>query len=189
MQLLTPTTQDWLRAVLDDFDSFLLDHAANERKASAAALTFVVRYPDKVALIEPMIQLAREELAHFHRVYRIMAQRGLTFERDTKDPYLAGLRQRLGHSKETELIDRLILAGVVEARGCERFSLIAEALSEGELKAIYTDLAHSESRHATLFVDLAAQYVSHERLQQRIQDILTVEAEVVASLPVRAALH
>jgi len=189
MQLMYPTPQAWVDAVLADFDAFLLDHAANERKASASALTFVVRYPDKQEIIEPMIQLAREELAHFHRVYRLMADRGLRFQKDSKDPYLAGLRKAVGHSENNELLDRLLLAGVVEARGCERFALLADALTEPDLKAFYTDLAHSESRHASLFVDLAALYVSPDLLSTRLNSLLTLEAEVVAQLPIRAALH
>ena len=121
MHLLTETPPGWLQTVLADFDAFLLDHAANERKASATALTFVVRYPDKTVILEPMIQLAREELTHFHRVYRLIAARGLTFTKDAKDPYLGGLWKKVGRSGANEFLDRLLLAGVVEARGCERF--------------------------------------------------------------------
>ena len=74
--------------MLGNFDAFLLDHAACERKASAMAMTFVVRYPDRDHIHEPMIQLAREELAHFHRVFRLCKERGLQFSGDQKDPYV-----------------------------------------------------------------------------------------------------
>ena len=80
---LPSTSQAWVDAVLADFDSFLLDHAACERKASAMAMTFVLRYPDRDAILDPMIQLAREELTHFHRVFRICRDRGLRFSKDS----------------------------------------------------------------------------------------------------------
>ena len=189
MKLKLSTSQEWIDAVLSDFDAFLLDHAANERKASASALTFLVRYPDKTEIIEPLIQLAREELAHFHRVYKVMEKRNLTFQKDTKDPYLAGLRKAIKSPPDEELLDRLLLAGVVEARGCERFALLGEALEDTTLKTFYVELAQSESRHADLFENLALLYYSAERVTTRREELLTIEAQVVARLPIRAALH
>ena len=189
MELKSTTTQEWVDAVVANFDHFLLDHAANERKASAAALTFLVRFPDKTKLIEPMIVLAREELAHFHRVYKLMEARGLVFERDTKDPYLAQLRRETATSQTDELLDRLLLAGVVEARGCERFFLVAGAVGDTELGRFYTDLAQSESRHADLFVTLAEHYFDRPVIHARLDELLDIEARVVAKLPIRAALH
>ena len=41
------SAQDWLDTVLGSFDEFLLDHAANERKASAMAMSMVAHYPDR----------------------------------------------------------------------------------------------------------------------------------------------
>ncbi len=79
LALRSPTPDAWVQAVLADLDTFLLDHAACERKASAMALRFVVRYPDRDAILEPMIQLAREELTHFYRVFKILQDRGLRF--------------------------------------------------------------------------------------------------------------
>lgn len=189
MELHVPTSQAWVDAVIADFNPFLLDHAANERKASAAALTFVVRYPDKLELMEPMIQLAREELTHFHRVYRIMAARGLRFERDTKDLYLSELRQAVGQVAHHDLLNRLLLAGVVEARGCERFGLVGQALTDPELKTFYEELAYSEARHADLFVELASNYFDEQTIQTRLNEILVAEARVIEALPIRSALH
>ena len=94
MKLRVQSSKEWLKAVLEDFDSFLLDHAACERKASAMALTFVVRYPDRDPLLEPMISLAREELAHFHQVFRILRKRGLEFRKDERDPYVNALLKK-----------------------------------------------------------------------------------------------
>jgi len=189
MQLRTATPSEWLDAVLADFDTFLLDHAANERKASASALTFIVRYPDKTEIIEPLIQLAREELTHFHRVYKWIAARGLIFKRDEKDPYLHALRKSLPNNPEEDLLNRLIMAGVVEARGCERFRMVGEAITDPELAQFYTDLALSEARHAELFEELARHYYEDTRVSDRRDTLLEHEAHIIKDLPIRSALH
>ena len=106
------TASQWVETVLADFDTFLLDHAACERKASAMAMTFVVRYPDRDHIHEPMIQLAREELAHFHRVFRICRDRGLRFSKDSKDPYVNAMIQAMRRGRDEEFLDRLVMAGV-----------------------------------------------------------------------------
>lgn len=73
---------------MGDFDTFLVDHAACERKASATGMAFVVRYPDRLDLVDAMIGFAREELEHYHRVIQEIIRRGLTLGPDTKDVYI-----------------------------------------------------------------------------------------------------
>ncbi len=178
--------------MLGDFDAFLLDHAACERKASAMAMTFLVRYPDRDAILEPMILLAREELAHFHAVFKLLQARGLHFVSDSKDPYLNALLPHCRNDRKDrnpEFLDRLLLAGVVEARGCERFWRLADALEDAELKQFYAEIAASESLHAQLFVDLASQYFDGDTVQERLGFWLERDDEITASLPPRAALH
>ncbi len=190
--LLVTTTDQWVQTVLADFNAFLLDHAACERKASAMAMTFLVRYPDRSAILEPMIELAREELAHFHAVFKFIQSRGLLFESDQKDPYLNALLPhcRTGRQdRDPEFLDRLLMAGVVEARGCERFGRVADALKDADLQKFYAEIATSESRHAQLFVDLAGQYFDDATVRDRLGFWLERDAEILADLPLRAALH
>ncbi|MEE2751173.1 MAG: tRNA-(ms[2]io[6]A)-hydroxylase [Myxococcota bacterium] len=189
LELHTRSSDEWIAAVLGNFDAFLLDHAACEKKASAMALTFVARYPDREAIIDPMIQLAREELTHFHRVYKLMSARGLRFQADEKDPYLKALIPQTRQGRDPEFMDRLLMAAVVEARGCERFGLLAKALNDPELHEFYDEIARSESRHASLFTDLAAVYFPTDEIQDRLEFWLKQEAIAIASIPPRPALH
>ena len=46
IDLIYSTPSEWTETALADFDHFLIDHANCERKASALAMSFVVRYPD-----------------------------------------------------------------------------------------------------------------------------------------------
>ena len=185
------TPPEWLTAVFADFDSFLLDHAACERKAAATGMSFVVRYPDRAALIEPLIEFSREELEHFQIMYRIIHARGLRLSDDYKDTYVNSLRSQVRNGGEGMLLDKLLVAGIVEARGCERLFMVAEALAtqESPLATPYLELARAEARHHGLFFRLARAYFADEVIDPRASTLLDYEAELVKRLPHRAAVH
>jgi tRNA-(ms[2]io[6]A)-hydroxylase len=185
----TPDT--WLEPVFEDFDAFLIDHAACERKAAATGMSLVVKYPDRTAIIEPLIAFAREELEHFHQVYQVMAARGLLLGSDYKDEYVNGLRSKLRDGTHVRLLDRLLAAGIVEARGCERLRMVAQRLEaqRSELASLYLDLTRAESRHHALFFRLAREYFSAAEVEARADELLDYEAELVRRLPHRAAVH
>lgn len=190
LDLRIPTSPEWLAVVLADFDAFLIDHAACERKASATGMSFVVRYPDRPELLEPMIEFAREELEHFHRVFRVIAARGLRLGADYKDEYVNSLRARVRRGGTEGLVDALLVAGVVEARGCERLKLVADALPESDpLKEMYLDLTRAEARHHALFFRLARTFADESEVQARADQLLDFEAGLVQQLPLRAAVH
>ena len=189
LQLRSATDPAWVRAVMADFDAFLVDHAACERKAAATGMAFVVRYPDRAEILDPLIAFAREELEHFHRVYALIAARGLTLGPDAPDPYVGAVLQHVRPGRDARLLDRLLCAAVVEARGCERFGLVADALPPGELKDFYREITGAEARHHGLFVRLAKHYFDDASIEARLGELLRAEAEIVAGLPLRAALH
>ena len=92
---LTPSSDAWVKCVLANFDEFLTDHAANERKASSMAMSLVAHYPDKPDLVREMVDLALEELTHFKQVIRVMQDRGLIMTPDEKDLYVNQMRQHV----------------------------------------------------------------------------------------------
>ena len=189
VHLKVPTPAGWIETVLKDFDSFLLDHASCERKASATAMTLALHYPDRRELVRAMIELAQEELSHFARVYDRIAERGLILGADSKDPYVGRLAREFRQGSDAYFLDRLLISGIVEARGCERFGLVAQALPEGPMKDFYRDLASSEARHRGLFLRLAGIYFSEETIAPRLGELLEVEGRLIAELPLRAAVH
>ncbi len=187
--LLTASPEGWIQCVLAHFDRFLLDHASAERKASAMAVSFVVQYPDKFALHIPMIRLAREELLHYQQVTRLIQRRGLIWEKDEKDPYVRDLLQHLSTDSRMRLLDRLLMGAAIEARGVERFGLVAEHLEDRELREFYQRLSKSEAKHADLFVDLALEYFEEEELRPRLDHWLRLEAKAMRAVAIRPALH
>lgn len=183
------TPDAWAECVVAALDVFLPDHAAAEKKASSMAMTMVSHYPDRQALVIAMVDLALEELAHFRSVVRIMNERGLTLQPDEKDPYVNALRRYCRQDSEDYLLDRLLVAAIVEARGAERFGMLAEALPDGELKPFYAAITRSETGHEHLFVQLAERYFDAARVQWRLDELLDAEAAIVRDLPIRPALH
>ena len=179
----------WLSAVLSDFNAFLNDHAANERKASAMAMSMVTHYPDKPDVLTAMIDLALEELNHFRQVVRLMQNLGISPSADEKDPYVNRLRKHMREGSDLYFLDRLLSAAVIEARGAERFARIAEAKVDSEIQLFYATLARSERNHHHLFIDLALKYFAKHEVDDRLTEWLRIESEVVSSLEIRARLH
>ena len=184
------SSQAWLDAVLADFDTFLSDHASAEKKASSMAVTMISHYPDRKALVNAMAELAIEELSHYREVIKLIHDRGLQLQPDVKDPYVVNFRkQALRNGSDVYMLDQLLLAGIVEARGAERFGLIAQGLSEPKLQRFYDAITKSEQRHHLVFFDLAKCYFEAEVVQQRLAELVVLEAKICAELPIRAALH
>jgi tRNA-(ms[2]io[6]A)-hydroxylase len=189
LRLRSQTHPAWIEVVLQDFDSFLIDHAACERKASATALKLVSHYSDRTVLVRELIHFAQEELEHYARVMEIILDRGLSNQPDEKDPYVGALMGLLKRGSDRYFLDRLLVSGIVEARGCERFGLVADGLQPGPLKGFYSEITRSEARHHGLFVRLAREYFPVQRVQSRLDELLDAEAEILADLPLRPAVH
>ena len=189
IDLLVATHPDWVKVVLSDFDAFLQDHANCERKASALAMSLVVKHPDRTRIVPALIALAQEELEHFRQVYELMVSRGLTLIKDTQDPYVNQLAACMRHGREARFLDRLLVSSLVECRGAERFRIIAEALEDRSLKAFYTSLWKAETKHGHQFVDMAFEYADAESTLARLLELAEREAEIVQALAWRASLH
>lgn len=181
---------EWVEAVLGDFDTFLQDHADCERKASAAAMSLVAKYPDRTAIIPELIDTALEELEHFQQVYALMQSRGIQLLHSIpEDPYIKGLMKRMHSGIEERFLDRLLISSVFETRGAERFRLIEEGLEDPELKRFYKMLWTSEAKHGHIYVKMALTYFPEEKVYDRLEWWMTQEGSIIESLPIRAALH
>jgi tRNA-(ms[2]io[6]A)-hydroxylase len=189
IDLLVATHPDWVHGVLADFDAFIQDHANCERKASALAMSLVVKHPDRTLIVPALIALAQEELEHFRQVYALMTSRGLELVKDTQDPYVNQLAACMRHGREARFVDRLLVSSLIECRGAERFGIIANALEDASLKAFYTSLWKAETKHGHQFVDMALKYEDAGSTLARLQVLAEREAEIVQNLEWRASLH
>jgi tRNA 2-(methylsulfanyl)-N6-isopentenyladenosine37 hydroxylase len=178
----------WLPNALAHLDAVLVDHAHCEKKAAANALSLLQTYPEVPGLPAQMARLAREESGHLARVLQLLERRGLALGRDPGDPYAQALQALVRTPAAQRQLDRLLVAAIIEARSCERLTLLAEALPDVDLRRFYGELARSEDGHQKLFLRLAAR-VHGQETWPRLERLLEAEAELIRRLPIRAAIH
>jgi len=190
LDLKIASSQDWLDAVINDFDSFLQDHADCERKASAMAMSFVAKYPDRNEIIPELIETGIEELEHFEQVYKLMRTRGISLNHSIgEDIYVSQLIKQCHSGRNERFMDRLLIASAVETRGAERFRMVAEVQEEPELQKFYKTLWISEAKHGHIFVKMALHYFEEDQVYKRLDWWMDREAEAIQSLEIKAALH
>ena len=186
---LDKTQYPWVEVVLADFNTFLSDHASAEKKASGMALSMASHYPDRPDILIAMTDLAIEELAHYKQVIDLILKRGLIPHSDRKDTYVVELNRKARKGRDEFLLDRLLIAALIERRGAERFELIAHHLEDAQLANFYRNLAKSEARHWVLFVNLASGNYPENQIVSRFNELSEIENRILSGLPISARLH
>ena len=187
-----PTDPRWVNIVEKNISEILTDHAYCEQKAANSAISLIIGYPDINELVTAMIALAQEEMSHFKMVHELMLKRGLKLGRERKDDYVRKLQTHFpkGGSRETHLVHKLLIAGLIEARSCERFRLLSEELEDVELRKFYRKLMISEAHHYTLFLKLARKYAPKEvNIESKWQGLLDFEANLMKELGSQETIH
>lgn len=180
LNLQSTTPDRWLHQVEANLEALLIDHAHCERKAAACALSLIGYYVEDVELAEKMTEIVQEELEHYHLVINLLQQRGMTFRRIHPSTYGNKLHALVRRQEPGRAVDRLIVAGLIEARSCERFGLLRDRLADRELAEFYGSLFESEARHHSTYVQLARKYTDEDSLRQRLQELAAAEAAFLA---------
>ncbi|MBM3787466.1 MAG: tRNA-(ms[2]io[6]A)-hydroxylase [Acidobacteria bacterium] len=186
------TPIEWgLRAMADPI-ALLNDHAFLEKKAANNALELLTRWPtDWVpGWVETMTAVARDEAAHLAQVMRILLRRGGRLERMHKNPYANELRLLVRKGGNGEIVDRLLISALIEARSCERFQVLSAAagqLDDSELAAFYSRLYASELGHFTTFLRLANKL--SRSTATRWEEMLASEAKILAAQSPGPRIH
>jgi tRNA-(ms[2]io[6]A)-hydroxylase len=177
--------------VLRDPLALLNDHAFLEKKAANNAMELLTRWPGDwlPGWVETMTGVARDETAHLAQVVRILAQRGGRLERVHKNPYANALRLLVRKGSAGEIIDRLFVSALIEARSCERFGVLAAASDEAELSAFYRSLHSSELGHYKVFLRLARSISGRRAAETRWDEMLVAEADILARQPPGPRIH
>ncbi|MBM4203729.1 MAG: tRNA-(ms[2]io[6]A)-hydroxylase [Gammaproteobacteria bacterium] len=191
---LRPSPQSWLDAVTGDFPAFLRDHVSCEKKASGMALNIASHYPNKPVLLRVMCDLAVEELSHWRETMKILLDYGIEPAPDQRDTYVNALQHLIRRGPSLYLLDRLLVAALLERRGAERFARIGESLAAGTsrfaaLAPFYRALAASEARHCGVFIELAGVEFSAAAVTCRLHELHAAEESIMLSLPPAARLH
>ncbi|MBK9262976.1 MAG: tRNA-(ms[2]io[6]A)-hydroxylase [Polyangiaceae bacterium] len=196
--LTQPTDPRWADVALANLPLLLRDHAHCEMKAASNALSLAARFPEYAEVARELALLAEEELRHFRAVLDELARRGITLGKPETDVYAAELRKlaKVGRygAPEDPLVDRLLVAAIIEARSCERFKLVTDALrvrgDEPLLVSFYEDLFASEARHYRTFVDLAESVKGDSAIvRRRLEGMARAEGELVRRLGTEPTIH
>ncbi|MEE2902223.1 MAG: tRNA-(ms[2]io[6]A)-hydroxylase [Myxococcota bacterium] len=179
LHLACETSPEWTQRALDCVDEILLDHAHCERKAASTALSLVFRYTDEPAIVQPLSELAREELAHFELMLKHLEKRGIPFRRQKPSSYAGRLMTVVRKDEPHRMLDMLLCCAMIEARSCERMSLLSEAFEEKELKSLYKSLLASEARHHQSYVGIAMKVFDEETVKVRLDEVAQHEADVI----------
>ncbi len=186
-----PTDPRWAKIAEKNLEEILIDHAWCEQKAASTAISLIVSFPEFSDLVTAMTALVKEEIAHFKMVHEKLMARNFKLGRDRKDDYVIKVREFFpkGGSRIDQMVHRLLIAALIEARSCERFRLLSEELEEAELREFYKQLMISEANHYTLFLNFARQYGDRKVVDKKWQELLTFEAEVMKDLGKNQSIH
>ena len=186
-----PSDPRWVNIAEKNLEDILSDHAFCEQKAASTAISLIVSFPEYTDLVQEMIALVEEEMSHFKMVHDLLLERGFTLGRDRKDAYVSRLLQFFpkGGSRTTQLVHRLLLAALIEARSCERFRLLSEHLEDKKLAKFYKKLMISEANHYSSFLGFARQYGDRTEVDKKWNALLEFEAEIMKTLSVDKTIH
>lgn len=186
-----PTDPRWVNIVEKNIEEILSDHAYCEQKAASTAISLIIGFPEYTELVQEMSDLVQEEMSHFRMVHDKITERGWTLGGDRKDEYVLALRKFFpkGGSRTTQLVHRLLIAALIEARSCERFKLLSEELEDKKLAKFYKKLMISEAGHYTMFLNFARKYGERKEVDRKWQDLLEYEAKIMKNLGKKETVH
>ena len=179
----------WLAQVDAHLDEILIDHAHCEKKAAGVAMNLLFSYVDHVPLARAMTEIVNEELAHFHLVLDLLERRGIRFRKLSPSSYGQRLHAVVRKEEPARAVDRLLVAGLIEARSCERFAALRDHVADAELREFYGSLFESEARHHATYVRLACDVAPEETVRERLHWLAAEEAAIIAQGDPVARMH
>ncbi len=189
LHLKSPTDSSWLAQVDAHLEEVLIDHAHCEKKAAGTALNLIFHYVEDIELCREMTQIVNEELEHFHMVIELLERRGIRFRRLRPSQYGNKLHALVRKTEPERAVDRLLVAGLIEARSCERFQALAHHVDDPQLAEFYRSLFESEARHHTTYTRLATHFAPEEVVNRRLEELYDAEAAIMAQREPLARMH
>jgi len=187
LKLQLPTDPRWVTLVDNNLEEILVDHAYCEQKAASSCISLIVQFPERSKLVDTLTPIVAEEWEHFSRVMSQLRKRGYSLGKKRTDAYAVALskQERKGGRIERQLMDKLLINALIEARSCERFKILWKNLQDEELKQFYYELMASEAGHYVTFIKLAKEYMPEDVVKARWEELLEIEAEIIAGMEVR----
>ncbi|MFL5730445.1 MAG: tRNA-(ms[2]io[6]A)-hydroxylase [Cytophagaceae bacterium] len=186
-----PTDPRWVNIAEKNIEDILVDHAYCEQKAASTGISLIIQFPEREKLVETLMPIVAEEWTHFRMVLKELGKRGFKLGPKRIDKYVVELfkLERKGDKIERQLMDKLLISALIEARSCERFKLLSEHIADDELKEFYHELMISEAGHYVTFVELAKEYMPEAEVKARLDEMLEDEAKIISSFDPKARMH
>lgn len=176
------TESRWLGQVETDLESILIDHAHCEKKAAGTAMNLLFAYGTTApAICHELSEIVVEELDHFRQVLALLDERGIAYRSLKPSGYGRQLNDLVRPGEPHRAIDRLLVASLIEARSCERFSLLKEHVPDAQLAEFYGSLFESEARHHSTYVRMARHFGEEQAIRDRLEELAAAEAEIIAT--------
>ena len=87
-------------------------------------MNLLFAYVENTKISRAMTEIVNEELEHFHMVLDLLERRDIQFRKLIPSSYGPKLHKLICKNEPERAVDRLLVAGLIEARSCERFSLV-----------------------------------------------------------------
>jgi tRNA-(ms[2]io[6]A)-hydroxylase len=178
--LRVPTPAGWVDKACASPDVLLIDHANCEKKAASTALALMFAYAEDLELTDKMSRLAREELRHYEQVAKLIRKLNVAPQRLAPGRYAERMRRLVAKTEPLREVDLMICGAFIEARSCERFAVLAEAIG-APLKELFEGLHGAEARHYRVYLDLARRAAKRAgaSLDARVGAFAALEAELI----------
>jgi len=174
------TSARWLAQVDRDLPAILVDHAHCEKKAAGTAMNLLVAYgSDRPQICRELAEIVVEELQHFRMVLDLLEDRGFQYASQKPSRYGRALNDLVRKTEPERAVDRLIVASLIEARSCERFSLLRDHVADERLAAFYGSLFESEARHHSTYVNLARHFAAPSSVRERLEELSAAESAII----------
>lgn len=182
-----PTDPRWVNLAQISVEEILIDHAYCEQKAASSCISMIVQFADIKEIVDALTPIVAEEWSHFERVIEELDKRGFKLGPARKDEYVVQLSKAVkkGGSRDQQLVEKLLLNALIEARSCERFKLLYEKHPEEYLRKFYYDFMVSEAGHYRNFIDLANKFMPSNYVKKRWQEYLVEERKIIENLDLR----
>lgn len=192
LRLKLATDPYWANLAERNLKDIMIDHAFCEQKAASSAISIIIRFPEYSEIVDKMTEIALEEMTHFRQVHKLIQKNGWKLGKERKDYYVLELSKffKGGGSKNTQLINSLLLSAMIEARSCERFHVLAKNIKDQSLANFYHQLELSEANHYKVFINFAKKYADENLDIDSIwEDFLEYESKVIKSYSKGNLIH
>lgn len=182
------TPAEWVERIAPYELELLSDHAHCELKAAAMGQVLIAKNPEYPTLVEAITPIVIEEMQHFGLVFEELTRRGGQLGEQMPSPYADGLHRGSAEGRTSMLLDRLLIAHLIEGRSLERLHLLSSFHPDVKLRAMFGGLCASEAQHRAVFLGLAADFFG-VAANSRLDELTRLEATVLEGLSFAPRVH